>query len=92
MKSLKARAEAFGCTELELRAEMAAALGRLGRKLDSLILQLQNLAKAGEASEEFRKLQKEAELHLWYLMVQREAIGIRDHKNVFECYPIPDLP
>jgi len=95
MVSLKARAEQLGRTEAELRAEMAAALGRIGRTLRNLIAELNHIrslsASARSAKmDHYRSVHSQAKLYLWYLTVQREAIGIRNHASLTELYSIPD--
>lgn len=85
----------LGRTEAELKSEMAASLGRIGRTLESLITQLQQIRKElpdiGEGrKEQYRTLRGQAELYYWYLIVQREAIGIRNHAPVIQLYRIPD--
>jgi hypothetical protein len=98
MISLKARAEMLGRTEAELRAEMAASLGRIGRTLSALIAELNHIRqKSGSLSEpersakqnQYRSVHTRAKLYMWYLIVQREAIGVRNHASLMELYPIP---
>src|SRR5262245_43636943 len=81
--------------EHELREEMATSLGRVAEKLEGLIARLHELADehARAASPktvaEHAATRAEAELYLWYLVVQREAIGMRDHARVYEQFVIP---
>ena len=98
MTSLKARAEALGRTEAELRLEMAEALGRISRVLSQSIGDLQRLrseypnASGQERARmvrEYQETHSRAKEYFWYLMVQREAIGIRNHQLLAELYPIP---
>jgi hypothetical protein len=99
MISFKAKAEALGRTELEIKSEMAATLGRIGSTLALLIADLRQMSKElesrGEKEERTEMLQKYNQLHsranlyYWYLMVQREAIGITNHDSLRELYPIP---
>ena len=37
----------------------------------------------------FRRLRDEARLYRWYLEVQRESVGLRDHRRLDEDYPRP---
>ena len=95
MISFKARSEMLGRTETELKSEMAASLGRIGRTLENLIFQLkviqsQHSDLTEEKKEQYRKLHDQARLYYWYLMVQREAIGIRNHDALRQLYRIPD--
>lgn len=82
----------------ELNEERAAALFRISRTLESLIDQL-NAARAAMAGLDdlkrhrsvvrYRELRKEALRYRWYLEVQREAIGLRQHHHLDEFYAIP---
>jgi hypothetical protein len=99
MITFKAKVDALGRTELEIKSEMAAALGRIGSTLASLItdlrqirLGLESVRETEERTEMLRKynqLHSRAHLYYWYLMVQREAIGITNHNSLRELYPIP---
>ncbi len=40
-------------------------------------------------AEAHRTLRKRAETYLFYLVVQREAIGLRNHDDVYERYAVP---
>lgn len=82
----------------ELQEERAAALARISRRLERLIAQLdatrEQIAHArGEDRDrdvaEYRQLHKEAVKYRWYLEVQREAIGLRNHQRLDEFYRIP---
>jgi hypothetical protein len=99
MVSFKAKADALGRTELEIKSEMAAALGRIGSTLASLIADLRQMRKdlesmpepegRAEKLQKYNQLHSRAHLYYWYLMVQREAIGITNHNSLRELYPIP---
>jgi len=67
--------------EQELKAERAASLGRAGAALES--------ALAAWRAAPSPTTQKEAQKRLWYLVVQREAIGLRRHRDVYELYGVP---
>jgi hypothetical protein len=79
----------------EIREEMAASLGRVAGKLEGFLARLRVLAeehaRAPSAAlvAEHAALRAQAELHLWYLVVQREAIGLRQHARLYAVYPIP---
>ena len=34
-------------------------------------------------------MRADAKLHYWYLMVQREALGMYDHGVIARLYPMP---
>jgi hypothetical protein len=40
--------------------------------------------------ERHQALRAEAEKYRWYLVVQREAMGLLNHEVVFEHYKIPE--
>jgi hypothetical protein len=84
----------------ELQGERAAALARISRRLELLIAQLdatrEHLAHVREDDRErdvaaYRELHREAVKYRWYLEVQREAIGLRQHTLLDEFYRIPPL-
>jgi hypothetical protein len=91
--------EALARTESEIRAEKAAALARIAGTLEGLLAELQrrreDLARlAGDvrarAVEEYAALRDQARLYRWYLVVQREALGLFRHDDVDRHYPLPD--
>lgn len=92
------RSEALEATQVELRAEQAASLGKVGNKLELLLAELtdteQQLARAkGDDRPSLVRLhaeqRKEAEKYLYYLVVQREALGLYQHDTVYERYTLP---
>ena len=71
--------------EGEILAEKAAALGRIAHKLEKTLAAL-----ATETSvAKHRALLAEAKKYYWYLVVQREALGFRNHRELERFYPIP---
>ena len=84
----------------ELQEERAAALARISRRLELLIAQLEatreQIAHAPQESRArheaaYRELHTQAVKYRWYLEVQREAIGLRQHQRLDEFYRIPPL-
>lgn len=75
----------------ELSEERVAALTRISRTLESLIEQLQALAtdSAARGTGHYQQLRERAKQYRWYLEVQREALGIRNHRFLDEVYKIP---
>ena len=82
----------------ELNEERAAALLRISGTLDSLIAQLrarrERIANVHGAERRreiaaYSELRQQAILYRWYLEVQREAVGLRQHHRLDEFYPIP---
>jgi hypothetical protein len=86
--------------ERELHAERAAALLRISRTLESAIEQLRaaqeraaQLTGPDERAREVARceaLRRHALQYRWYLEVQREALGLRQHHRLDEFYPIPE--
>lgn len=80
--------------EAELVAEKATALARVTAKfetaLDALARSERELASGGQVEPEVRaRLRAEAAERLWFLIVQREAIGLRQHENLLRFYAVP---
>jgi len=82
----------------ELNEERLAALTRISGTLESLITQLQQLREripAGHASARerdlatYRQLRQRARKYRWYLEVQREALGMRQHRILDQVFVIP---
>lgn len=67
--------------EQELKAERASSLGRAGAALERAMT-----AWRETPSPEARR---EAQKRLWYLIVQREALGLFKHRDVYETYAVP---
>jgi hypothetical protein len=77
--------------EYELAQEKASALGRLGRRLEAALEALRafDAAIAEPSVETRRALVAEAGHALWLFVVQREAIGLRDSRQVMRDYRVP---
>ncbi len=85
----------------ELLEERASALRRVAGKLERRLAAAEALrdllsAAPGMAPEEraevvaeHNRLVDEAEVYRWYLMVQRECIGVTDHSELDRFYPLP---
>jgi hypothetical protein len=80
----------------ELAEERAAALLRISRTLEALINQLHVIAgriAIGDSQPvdivAYRDLREQALLYRWYLEVQRESLGMRQHHMLDELYRIP---
>jgi Na+/phosphate symporter len=85
--------------EVEMQSEKASALRRVASRLESLLVELVETEKAvrglsGPARERLvarhRELRAEAEKQRWYLIVQREAMGLRHHGDIYELYRLPE--
>jgi hypothetical protein len=91
-------AEGLAQTEAEIRAEKAAALARIAGTLEGLLAEMQRRRDEFErlssderprAAEAYAALREQARLYRWYLMVQREALGLFRHDDVDRHYPPP---
>lgn len=67
--------------EEELKAERAASLGRAGAALERALA-----AWRGQPTPDALR---EAQKRLWYLIVQREAMGLLKHRDVYDAYGVP---
>jgi hypothetical protein len=92
-------AEGLARTESELRAEKAAALARIAGTLDGLLADLRRRREEfarlprderRPAAEAYAALRAQAHLYRWYLVVQREALGLFRHDEVDRHYALPD--
>jgi hypothetical protein len=82
----------------ELQEERAAALARISRRLERLLDQLQAMREQIATCRDedrarniaaYREVHQQAVKYRWYLEVQREAIGLRQHQHLDEFYRIP---
>lgn len=82
------REEALQRTEKEIVAEKAATLGRAGERLETALRLAAELhdalreAPAGESRERALEARR-------ILIIQREAIGLRNHRLVDQQFPEP---
>src|SRR2546430_10705666 len=72
--------------DYEIAQEKASTLGRLGRALEAALAALrefdtQPLEISAERKQERRALVAQAGHALWMLVVQREALGLRDSRQ-----------
>ena len=84
--------------EAEILAEKLAAYVRIARKLEGLVTAAEAARRAVSACREidrpgivarFEELRRQAEQYFWYLIVQREALGLRHHEGLGRHDPIP---
>ena len=80
--------------DYELAQEKASALGRLGRALEAALAALKAFdARPNDAMAETRRGRRElvaqAGHALWMFVVQREALGLRDARQVMRDYAVP---
>jgi hypothetical protein len=83
--------------EDELAQERAASLGRLGRALEQALANLASFdgthPPGAEISTDVRDARRALAAHaghaLWMFVVQREACGLRDLRQVLRDYRVP---
>jgi hypothetical protein len=84
--------------EVEIQSEKASAMRRVAIRLESLLVELQEAEQvlretSGPARAHVvarhKELRAEAEKQRWYLIVQREAMGLRHHGDIYELYRVP---
>jgi len=94
------RAErAFAAVQQELDNERAAVLGRTGRGLEAALARCDALGRLLDESTddgaravllaEYRAARTSSEEWRWRLHVQREALGLTDHRWVDRVHPQP---
>lgn len=87
--------------EMEIRAEIASALGRAEDKVNAALLRLELAARRLAAEPpgaparwrlvaDFNALREEALHARWELLVHREAVGFRRNAILHELYPVPE--
>jgi hypothetical protein len=78
--------------DYEIAQEKAAALGRLGRRLEAALEALRThdtQEPAANTPQIRRTLVAEAGHALWLFVVQRESIGLRDTRQLMRDYRVP---
>ena len=81
----------------EIRLEKAGALARVAEALERALGELTRaeaaLSGAGRATSALLARRddclSEAAERLWYLVIQREALGLMRHETVFDVYRVP---
>lgn len=80
----------------EIVQEQASALGRMGRALEAALAKLPEFdalhppADVPASAQQARRiLVLEAGHALWMFVVQREACGLRDSRNIAKSYNVP---
>ena len=79
--------------DYEIAQEKASTLGRLGRALEAALAALRDFdaqpRDSAEAEHAHRALVANASQALWHFVVQREALGLRDSRQVMRDYRVP---
>ncbi len=83
--------------DYEIAQEQAATLGRLGRRLEATLAALAafdaepvETPTSPERRRDRALLLEEAGMALWYFIIQREALGLRDTQRVLKDYGVPN--
>jgi len=92
------REECQECIQVEIAREKANMLGRIARKLERALAELAELGPELESNGRQGSVQirtryarsyaRAGELR-WFLVVQREALGLREHADLDRLYPLP---
>jgi hypothetical protein len=80
-------ARALQGIEYEIAAEKAASLGRVAGKMEAAVAALHACEAPGAARDELFAAAAE---WVWCYVVQREAMGWRDHREALALYGVPD--
>lgn len=93
------RQESLRRTEEEIVREKAATLGRAGERLDAALAEVAALGQALDAERdparrprllrEYEAARQRAAAARQTLVIQREAIGLRHHRDVDRQFPEP---
>jgi hypothetical protein len=90
-----------GALDYEIAQEQAAALGRVGRALEAALAALASYdraqterredlaARASFGTAARARLVQDASYALWCFVIQREAFGLRDERQVVREYGVP---
>jgi hypothetical protein len=81
----------YATLQYEIAEEKAAALGRLGRRLDAALTALAACPRAAHSNRKIRDgLVEQAGYALWLLVVQREACGLNNLAHLVQVYRVPN--
>jgi hypothetical protein len=93
------RREGLERLEREIVQEKAAALGRAGERLESALASARALGEALDTEQEpgrraallreYETVRRQAATARLMLLIQREAIGLRHHRDVDRQFPEP---
>jgi hypothetical protein len=84
--------------EVEIQGEKAQALGWTGRAFEQELERLRafekqlsalSLSERVRLEPEHQTLRKRASRRLWFLIIHREALGLRRHDDLYDVYQIP---
>ena len=87
---LDLRLSGYATLECEIAQEKAAALGRLGRRLEGALAALAACPRTASSDRKTRdSLVEQAGYALWLFVVQREACGLNDSAQIMRNYGVP---
>ena len=96
------RSEGQRRVENEILAEKASALGRAGERLEAALAELHAVARAPADTRDQRRhvelratysvARERARTARLHLLIQREAVGLRNHRVVDQQFPEPAPP
>ena len=86
--ALSARQTGADALQAELAGEKAGSLGRMGRRVEAAMAEL-NASTLDRASPEHMGLVKAAARAVWAYFVQREMCGVFNHRDAIALYGIP---
>ena len=75
--------------EQEVFNEKASTLSRLTKKLETALVELSAWEETEEAGAERLRLLAAAGEALWYVTIQRELCGLREHKAFYDFLKVP---
>jgi hypothetical protein len=81
--------ETQAAIEQQIKAEKASALRRAGEALEAALAELARFDAVGGTAVERARLVSQAGERLWYVVIQREAMGLLRHEVVHEVHRIP---
>lgn len=73
----------------EAMAETAAALGRIGRKLEEALTELRRHDATPGSNRDREDLVQAAADSAWVMFIQRDYLGLKTDHHLFACYDIP---
>jgi plasmid stabilization system protein ParE len=80
----------YATLDYEIAEERAAALGRLGARLEAALAALAAHPRTANSDPKIREdLVERAGYALWLFVVQREACGLRKIDHVIQVYGVP---
>lgn len=84
-----ARDSGFDVLQHEMAGEAAAALGRIGTRMEAALAALRAFDAGEDRSQPRDALVKAAAKAVWMFFVQRESLGLRDQRPVIAHHQIP---